>query len=187
MKERILASRYARALADVAQRSGELERVRSELAAFCQGTAQSRLFGEFVQSGRVSATEKTELMLRIARRSGFAEVTVRFLACLTRRRRLGLVGEVAREFSLEADRRLGIQRAEVTTAVALTDEQCEGLRAKLERVSAKRIRMTLRTDRSLLGGLQIRLGNVFFDGSVRGRLQRLRQRISHAGNAVHTA
>jgi len=187
MKNQTLPQRYAEAFADVVERAGRLEPVRAQLTALSQVAASSKLFQAVVQSGRFSRNGKRQLVLKLAEQLELDGLLLRFLLYLTARKRLELLDEIADQFSREADRRLKIQRVEVTSAVELSDEQCEKLERRLRQLSGKRIRMVRKTDASLLGGLQIRMGNTFFDGSLKGRLQRIQERISHGPDATYTA
>jgi F-type H+-transporting ATPase subunit delta len=76
------------------------------------------------------------------------------------------------------NRRLSISDAEVVTARPLEDQE----RAKLEgQVSVlagnNRVNATFREDKSLIGGAIVRIGSTIYDGSIRGRLERLKERL----------
>lgn len=75
-----------------------------------------------------------------------------------------------------ADR--GIAQAEVTSAVPLNAQQLERLRAKLEEISGKKIRLQPKVDPSVLGGLRVSLEGKLLDGTVKGRLEDLRRKVS---------
>lgn len=75
-----------------------------------------------------------------------------------------------------ADR--GIAQAEVTSAVPLSWQQLERLRAKLEEISGKKIQLQPKVDPSVLGGLRVSLEGKLLDGTVKGRLDDLRRKVS---------
>jgi len=185
MSQRILAQRYAEALADVAERHDMLDEVRAELDALSDSVTGNKLFEIFMASSRMSHGDKKDAMRDLADRVGLQPVLKRLLVQLVDKERLSLLSTLAEEYSEEADRRLDIQDAQVVTAMELSEEQREKIKNKLEQVTGKTIRMNERVDRSLLAGLQIRLNNKFFEGSLKGRLRRLRERMSYAGNTVH--
>lgn len=187
MKDQILPQRYAEAFADVVEQAGRLESVRSQLAVLSQAAASSKLFQSVVQRGRFTRDQKKRLVLKLAEHAELDSLVVRFLLYLIERKRLELLEGIAEAFSREADRRLRVQRVEVTSAVELSQQQCERLETRLRELSGKRIQMVRKTDGSLLGGLQIKMDDRFFDGSLKGRLQRVRERIRHGPDAIHTA
>ena len=72
----------------------------------------------------------------------------------------------------------GIEEAVVTSAVRLTDEQVQSLKAKLEKISGKSIILKQKVDSSVLGGLKVEVGGKLLDGTVMGRLADLRKKVS---------
>jgi F-type H+-transporting ATPase subunit delta len=100
-----------------------------------------------------------------------------FLAVLISHERLATLGEIIEEYRLEMNRRLSISDAEIVTARPLQDQE----RAKLERevadLAGTRVNATFRQDKSLIGGAMVRIGSTIYDGSVRGRLERLKERL----------
>ncbi len=73
-----------------------------------------------------------------------------------------------------ADARKGVVRAEVTTATPLSDAYYARLQAQLETMTGKRVVVDRVTDPSLIAGVVTRIGDRIFDGSLRTRLQSLR-------------
>lgn len=71
----------------------------------------------------------------------------------------------------------GLLTAEVISAANLTEEQLAPLRQALEKRFGQPVIIEMKVDRSLLGGVRVRVGNTVLDGSVRGHLQALRERM----------
>lgn len=71
----------------------------------------------------------------------------------------------------------GLLTAEVVSASNLTEEQLAPLRQALEKRFGQPVIIEMKVDRSLLGGVRVRVGNTVLDGSVRGHLQALRERM----------
>jgi F-type H+-transporting ATPase subunit delta len=95
-----------------------------------------------------------------------------------RRRRLESVSDIAREFRRLYNKREGIYEAVAISAAQLDDNEVAALRARLEQMTGGRVDLSLQIDPKLLGGIQVRLGDLLIDGSVRGRLERLRGRLA---------
>ena len=86
-----------------------------------------------------------------------------------------------------ADEAAGIVHAQVTTAVALSDQQVSDITEQLSRSLGKTIRTEAKVDPSIIGGLVVRVGDRLVDGSVRTRLKRLREELEgarYAGSQV---
>ncbi len=101
------------------------------------------------------------------------------LTLLVRRGRFDLLPAVIREFRRLFRRREGIIEATVTSTTALGEPELAVLQERLVTITGSRIELAHQTDPSLLGGLQVRLGDRLIDGSVRGRLERLRADLSN--------
>jgi ATP synthase F1 delta subunit len=85
---------------------------------------------------------------------------------------------VAREFRRLHARREGIVEAVVTSAGPLDEAERLALHERLQSLTGSRVEMRLEVDPALLGGLQVLIGDRLIDGSVRGRLERLRATFS---------
>jgi F-type H+-transporting ATPase subunit delta len=96
---------------------------------------------------------------------------------LLRRGRIEELGRVAAEFRRLDDRRQGITHATVTSAAPLSQDDVRALTARLEQSTGGRVALTTQVDEALLGGLVVRIGDRLIDGSVRGRLERLRNQL----------
>jgi F-type H+-transporting ATPase subunit delta len=97
---------------------------------------------------------------------------------LIQRRRIEQLPRVAEAFRRLDDRRQGIVHATATSAAPLTDTEVRALTARLEQMTGARITLQTDVDESLLGGLIVRVGDRLIDGSVRGRLERLRTQLA---------
>ena len=85
---------------------------------------------------------------------------------------------MAEEFARLDDQRNGVFHATATSAAPLGPDEVRALTARLEQLSGGRVELTTQTDPDLLGGVVVRLGDRLIDGSVRGRLERLRSKLA---------
>jgi len=86
--------------------------------------------------------------------------------------------EIVAAYQTLVDTELGRARAQVRTAVALTDGEKRQLSGKLEHALGKRIILEEQVDATLLGGFIAQVGSLIFDGSLDGQLARMRQRLA---------
>jgi F-type H+-transporting ATPase subunit delta len=96
---------------------------------------------------------------------------------LLRRGRIEDLPRVAAEFRRLDNERKGITTATATTALPLKADEVQALTTRLEQFTGGRVELDVKVDPSLLGGLVVRVGDRMIDGSVRGRLERLRTRL----------
>jgi F-type H+-transporting ATPase subunit delta len=167
--------RYAEAAFEIAQRDDTVERWRSELEA------ASAIVGD-ERASRALANPSVPIDQRsvavAALLQGIASDPVQnLIQLLLRRGRIEELPRVAAEFRRLDDRRQGITHATATSAAPLTPDEVQALTERLERSTGGRIALDVQVDPSLLGGLVVRVGDRMIDGSVRGRLERLRNQL----------
>ncbi|HEY1730255.1 MAG TPA: ATP synthase F1 subunit delta [Terriglobales bacterium] len=173
------AARYARAFADVVLDT-KLDPVEAEqqLKDFAATFSASKDLREVLLNPSIPTAQRVSILDAVNRRIGCGPKVRNFLAVLISHERLAALNEITEEFRLEMNRRLSISDAEVVTARPLQDQE----RAKLEREVAElagmRVNATFRQDKSLIGGAIVRIGSTIYDGSVRGRLERLKERLA---------
>src|ERR1039458_2278478 len=179
-----VATRYAKALADVVTKGATAgkdglgpEAALQEIGSFAAALASSRELGQALISPAIPSSRKRAVAGRIAAILQLSPVSRNFLFVLIDHRRITLLPEILHSFELIVDERLGFARAEVSAPAQLNDTQRAAIQAQLEHLTGKRIRMRVAVDPSLIGGIMARIGSTVYDGSVRGQLQSLGQRL----------
>jgi F-type H+-transporting ATPase subunit delta len=168
------ARRYAEAAFEVAMRDGTVERWRSELEAAAAVISDPRAIGALANPA-VSIDQRTAAVTGLLR--GVSDQVQNLVRLLLKRGRIEQLPKVAAEFRRLDDRRQGITNAIVTSAAPLTQDELRALTQRLEQQTGGRIALDVQVDPSLLGGLVVRVGDRLIDGSVRGRLERLRNQL----------
>jgi len=170
------ARRYAEAAFEVAVRDDAVERWRSDLDTAAAVVADPDV-------GRALANPAVPAQVRLASvETALGRTilpgTMNLIGLLVRRGRIEQLPRVSAEFRRLDNARQGITVATATSAAALTPEEIRELTGKLEEMSGGRIELDVQVDPSLLGGLVVRVGDRLIDGSVRGRLERLRNQLT---------
>ena len=175
-----VANQYAKALLSLSGKPGSTlppEQALKQLdaiQALIQGSPELR---EALLSPAISADQKKKAIVRLGGMVGLHPLMSNFLNVVTGRRRVALLGRIRNAFQAHLDEQIGIERAEVTAARALSHEQQTALEAKLAGMITKKLRCAFAVDDALLGGVTVRIGSKMLDGSVRGRLETLRRRL----------
>ncbi len=173
---RSTARRYAEAALEIADRDGSIEAWRTALQA-----ATDALGGDDIARVLANPALPFEGRRAIVERVLGDTVTGpprNLVLLLVRRGKSELLPAVAREFLRLYERRAGIVEATVTSAAPLADAELSALRERLAGIAGGRLELTLQVDPTILGGVMVRLGDRLIDGSVRGRLERLRTRLA---------
>ena len=83
----------------------------------------------------------------------------------------------SKAYRAEMQERLGIRQAEIVTARELSEQERASLVAGVGKLAGSQIKPTFKLDQNILGGTVVRIGSTVYDGSVRGRLERLREEL----------
>ena len=168
------ARRYAEAVYDLASGDPEIDAFRTSLdalaAALGPATLRSLRDPGVALERRLAAVD--------AAAKGHPRTIASLLHLLAQRDRSGLLPDVARAFGELVDRRRGIQKAKITTAIPLEEAQQRAFVERLERTSGAKLRVTFAVDPSIIGGARVQLGDHLLDTSVRGQLDQLRTQLS---------
>jgi len=170
----VVARRYARALADLGRESGNLDQMVEQLSAFGNAFSSSTELRNALESPLVALEAKRAIVTDLASQIGADPHTKNALLLLTDRRRIRILPAVAKLLREMNDARKGIVRAEVTTAVRLSEAYYEKLKTQLERMTGKRVVLDTREDPDLIGGVIARIGDTIIDGSLRARLDEMK-------------
>ena len=172
--------RYARAYAEVVvKHKHHTEKAVAELEQMAALMSSSRELRNVLAKPAVTREQKLKLLDAIIARMDAGKLLRNFLAVLIDHRRIGNIGDVVQQFRQELDRRLGIADAKVSSVRELTPAEKKSLEKELAEITGKTVRATYSEDAGLLGGVLVRVGSTIYDGSVLGRLQRMRQELAN--------
>ena len=175
---RTLADRYAAALADVALAENAADKIRQELADFLALLHESPQLGVLLGSPAVARAGKRAVVEALVARLGAGRTLRNFLCVVLDRRRTRLLPEIQQALDRQLDERLGVTRADVTSARDLPAGDQAKLRGVLEKLTGRRVEAQYRLDPELIAGTVVRIGSTIYDGSVRTRLEKLRHQLA---------
>ncbi|HUF97726.1 MAG TPA: ATP synthase F1 subunit delta [Ilumatobacter sp.] len=167
---------YARALFEIARAEGTLDEVEDELFRFARS----------FESSEELRTALTDEMIPAAKRQAIVEDLLGGKATGTTTQLLSMVVGSGRGKDLPAIIDVLVERAssaknlevaEVRSAVALTSDQEDRLKAALANATGKQVNLKVIVDPSILGGIVATVGDSVIDGSVRTRVDQLKARI----------
>lgn len=169
--------RYAATLLEAADEKGATAAVQGDVERLLETVRESGELAEFLAYPLADSQTQANVLRELF--SGKLEVlTLNFLRLMAVRGRASIIGAALGSFLDQVAEREGIISAEVRSAVALSEEQCQRLRERLERHSGRTVRLAVQVDASLRGGAIVRIGDTVFDGSVNTYLERLQARLA---------
>lgn len=173
------AARYATAFLDVVTgariETGAIDRQLADFLATWDGSAELRAF---FTNPAIPAKQKVTFLDKLNIRLGLSKQLRNLLAVMIDHGRIGNVKEVAEAYRRQLQERTGVRPAEIVTARELSREEREALVAGVAKLADGRIDPVFKLDKSILGGTVVRIGSTVYDGSVRGRLERLKEQLT---------
>jgi F-type H+-transporting ATPase subunit delta len=168
------ARRYAEALFDCV-REATFEQFGADLELAVELTA-SKDAEHFLDNPSLPVAERQAVVDKVLGDRVAAPVR-RLVDLLVERGKVDQLPEVASAYRRLLNRQQGVVDAVATTALPLTDDETTALRRKVADMTGQEVHLTVELDESLIGGLTVRVGDTLYDASVRGRLERLRERL----------
>lgn len=173
-----LVSRYARAFADVVSAAGlDATAIEHQMNDFLATWNASPELRSLLVNPAVAAAQKIEILDKLSARMSLLKELRNLIAVLIRNDRIAQVGEVFEAYRQELQERSGIRQAEVITARELGEDDRDALVAGVGKLAGGRVQASFKLDESILGGAIVRIGSTIYDGSVRGRLERLKEQL----------
>lgn len=168
-----LATKYARAIFELAQEENNLDGYDKDLSKIQEDVFDIPDAVKFFQNPLVPHQAKKDL-LKKALDGEISDTTMNFLMLLVDKSRIGIFSEIYEIFTGLKNTAQGILVADVTFAFPLTKTQESQLTKKLATVTGKKIKIRKHEDKSILGGLIVTIGDKRIDGSAAGRLRNLK-------------
>jgi len=166
-----VARPYAEAAFARAQESGQVDTWGEALTTLSAIAADPGM-AEQIGNPNLPRERLRDAILEIAG-DGVPSEVGNLVSLLAANKKLSTLPEIARLFETLRIRHQGVRRVRISSAFALGEEARKDLAVALEKRLGAEVEMTVETDSSLIGGVQIRAGDLVIDGSVRGKLHKL--------------
>ena len=172
-----LATKYARAIFELAQEENKLDDYDNDLSLIQEDVFTIPDAVTFFKNPLVPHQAKKDLLTK-AFKGEISDNVMNFLLLLTDKNRIGIFNEIYEIFTNLKNDAQGILVADVTTAFPLTKAQESKIGMKLAAVTHKIIQIRRHEDKNILCGVIVRIGDKRIDGSAAGRLQALKSSLS---------
>ena len=171
------ATNYAGALFSLAEEANCTKEILEDLSALSEILDGQREYITLLDTPSVSKEEKCAL-IDSAFGENVNEYTLNFLKLLAERRAVRNFFDCKSEYVKQYNKANNIECAVVITATEMSDETASRLTEKLERMTGKKIMLERKVDKSIIGGMILRMENTQTDASVKTKLDELSKQIS---------
>lgn len=170
-----VAARYAQALYELGIEQGNLPQLADEVRRINEVYEGSAELRSVLGNPVVDEASRRAVLGEVLNRLSVGPVAQNTVKLLAQRRRLLVLPYLTRALARLTDERAGVVRATVTTATSLPEPYYARLKEQLEVSLGKKVVLDRQIDPALIGGVVTRIGDRVIDGSLRARLQRMRQ------------
>lgn len=169
-------ARYANAFIDVITAEKlDTASIDRQFADFLATWDSSPELQQFFCNPSAAASQKVAILDKLNAEMGLQKELRNLLAVMISNSRIDHVHEVAEAYRTELQTRQGIRQAEIVSARELDATERDTLVAAIGKLADSKIQPNFKLDTSILGGTVVRVGSTVYDGSIRGRLTRLKE------------
>lgn len=173
-----LARRYAKAVLEIGQAHGNLDKIGGDLRSLAKAMKDSAELQSSLTNPAIRRADRRKVVDALLTRVGAQQHTKNLVYLLLDGERLSSLPAISRELDAMIEAKGGRVTAEVVSAKPLDAGQLTQITLALEKLSGKKVDVTKREDASLLGGVIAKVGDVVYDGSLRTQLRTLRDELT---------
>ncbi len=180
MRSLLVATRYARAVYNLAKETNEQDAVFEQMRVIDDAFSLEKDIIEFVHSPVIRPTDKVKAIEGLAAKVKLPEVLKNFLLVLARKNRLDLFPEIMIAYQAISDEAHGVTRGVVRSATVLPPEERKRIEQLVGKATKKQVILTYKEDPTLLGGLVAEVGSFTFDDSLSSHLIRIKEQLTRS-------
>ncbi len=177
MSDILVAKRYAQALHDAALAVGQLDAVDSDVELIRSSLESSRELVLLFESPVVSRERKARVV-NVLFKDRLSSTTLGFLDLLVQKRRENIFPQMMLAYRRLRDEQLGVVGVTLRSPEPVDDDEKSRIARALESWTGGKINIQAEHDAGLIGGLLVRIGDTVYDGSVRNKLEHLREQFA---------
>lgn len=176
-----IAGRYAQAIFEIVKEEGGLDALAQQTDDLRAALNDSGDLRSLISSPIYTRDQQSRAITSLADKMGLSATLANTLKLMAGNRRLFVLPQLVQQLQGLIANERGEIAAEVTSAVALTDEQQQRLTRTLAEKSGKKVNLNTRVDESLIGGMIVKLGSQMIDSSIRSKLASLQNTMKEVG------
>lgn len=170
-----VSKRYAKALISLGKEDGKYQEYGDNLLDFSKLCKKNPEFLIAISNQVFPVEDRRKILNTILQRSEFSDLVKNFLNLLLDKNRISAINDIAAYYDRYSDEISNIARAEITTISPLKADACQTIENVLGDFTSKTIKLELKEDKSIIGGIIVKIGDLVLDGSVRAQLKGLNE------------
>ncbi len=181
MSLRTTATRYARALLDVAAKESDPQKVEQDLASIVAAVTGNDEARRILSNPGLPPATRRKIIGAIATQTGAEPVVVKLVMLNADRGRIEMLPQLLETYRERLLAHRNIVSASVRSAAPLAPATVTRLEQSLATLTGKHVQLDVTTDPSLIGGIVARIGSTVYDGSIKTQLGKMKQQLVEQG------
>lgn len=168
-------ARYANATYSAASKKGVLDQVESELNGLAKAAEESKAFGDFLNNPLIGRDAKAATIESVLQEKKLSQIVVNLCTTLAGNARLKELPVVASTYGKLMKAKRGEIDATIISADPLTKKETQDIQAAIKGMSkgASNVIIDTQIDPSIIGGIQVQIGDQFLDLSIKSRIDQI--------------
>lgn len=179
MLNKSVARRYAEAFFSIAREAGKIDDYQNELGKIVQTIEEIPDLKEYFAHPLLPAKDKKEVAKQVFG-SAVSPLALNFFLLVLDKKRQNYLELIFKQYVDMADESRNIKKAELISAMPISDEDVKTLSENLTRSTGSTIQLDVSIDPSIIGGVKIRMGDKIIDASIAKKLEMLKKSLRTA-------
>jgi F-type H+-transporting ATPase subunit delta len=169
------ANRYALALFELANENSELDVVEKNIQDLLIIYNSSSDLKNFIKNPTQSQFNQLKVIQELSSKMNLSKVVNNFLSILVTKRRIFFLNNIFQNFLILVSKKRGELKASLVSSKNLSDDELQNLNKELSQTIGTSIKFDYKVDESLIGGLQMQIGSLMVDTSIKNKLRKYEQ------------
>lgn len=175
----IVAEKYASAMIQLAEKQGQLDKINADLYLVKDTVKSSKDLQDFLEHPLITAVDKKEVLEKVFK-DHIDLTTMNLLRVMADNNRLYLLSFIADCYNKILSEMRNIETAMVITAIPIGEDVLNRVKAKLESLFNKQVKLEPSVDESIIAGMIVKIKDKVIDGSIRTKFENMKKQLIHS-------
>ena len=179
MNKKGMAKKYARALYNVAVQQEDVKEVSNRINYIANVMKTVPEFNQFLKTHRVSTENKINILKNVLK-DNVSSLEIELISNILENNNILILSDIVKHFEYLVETDSNLVNITITSATELSAEEVKHIQSNIESQLNKKIDVRTEIDKSLIGGVRLRVGNIVIDNTISRRLDMLKNTLTQA-------
>ena len=179
MNDKGMTKKYARALYNVAVQQEDVKEASNRINYIANVIKAIPEFSQLLQTHRVSTENKINILKNVLK-DNISPLEIELISDILEHNNILILSDIAKQFERLVETESNLVNMAITSATELSAEEVEHIQSNIESQLNKKVDVHTEIDKSLIGGVRLRVGNILIDNTISRRLGMLKNTLTQA-------